>query len=183
VAAGIAVILLAPGSVQIDTGSQAALDKATSGRFDLVRGALSMARDRPVWGYGSGAFAVNYRKREGVRSLRVAAVSHTIPLTVAAEQGVIGLAGYLALIAVSLALIFDGLLRRLRPADGVGIADVAAAVVAAAFCALVLHTLVYAAFLEDPLSWTLLALAAALRATSMPDTGVARQPLARSGSG
>ena len=164
VAAGVAVIVLAPGAVQIDTGSQAALDKATSGRFDLVRGALSMTRDRPVWGYGSGSFAVNYRKREGVRSLRVAAVSHTIPLTVAAEQGVIGLAAYLALIAASLALVFDGLLARLRPAEAVGIADVAAAAVAAAFCALVLHTLVYAAFLEDPLSWTLLALAAGLAA-------------------
>ena len=40
---------------------------------------------------------------------------------------------------------------------------VARCVVAAAFCALLLHTLVYAAFLEDPLTWTLLALAAALR--------------------
>ena len=34
---------------------------------------------------------------------------------------------------------------------------------AAAFAALVLHTLVYAAFLEDPLTWVLLALGAALR--------------------
>ena len=33
----------------------------------------------------------------------------------------------------------------------------ATAAVAAAFCALVLHTLVYAAFLEDPLTWVLLA--------------------------
>ena len=40
----------------------------------------------------------------------------------------------------------------------------AAAAVAAAFSALVLHTLVYAAFLEDPLSWALLALAGALAA-------------------
>ena len=34
---------------------------------------------------------------------------------------------------------------------------------AAAYVGLVLHTLVYAAFLEDPLSWVLLALGAALR--------------------
>ena len=34
---------------------------------------------------------------------------------------------------------------------------------AAAFCALVLHTLVYAAFLEDPLTWALLAAAGGLR--------------------
>jgi hypothetical protein len=40
---------------------------------------------------------------------------------------------------------------------------VARCVVAAAFCALLLHTFIYAAFLEDPLTWTLLAIAAALR--------------------
>ena len=97
-----------------------------------------------------------------MRSERVAAVSHTIPLTVAAEQGAIGLAAYLALMAAAFALVFDRLPARLRSGP-VGIAEVAAAAVPAAFCALVLHTLVYAAFLEDPLTWTLLALAAVLR--------------------
>jgi putative inorganic carbon (hco3(-)) transporter len=42
------------------------------------------------------------------------------------------------------------------------VAVIARAAVAAAFCALLLHTLVYAAYLEDPLSWTLLAIGAAL---------------------
>jgi O-antigen ligase len=162
-AAAVAVVLLAPGAIEIDTRSEDSLDRATSGRFDLVSGALSMARDRPVWGFGSGSFAERYREREGVRSERVAAVSHTIPLTVAAEQGAVGLAAYLALVAAAFALVFDRLLVRLRRGP-VGIAEVAAAAVAAAFCALVLHTLVYAAFLEDPLTWTLLALAAGLRA-------------------
>ena len=37
-----------------------------------------------------------------------------------------------------------------------------AAAVAAAFCALVLHTWLYAAFLEDPLAWALLAVGTAL---------------------
>ncbi len=159
-AIAVAVVLLAPSAIEIDTRTENALDRATSGRFDLVSGALSMARDRPVWGFGSGSFAERYRAREGVRSELVAAVSHTIPLTVAAEQGVIGLAAYLALLAAALALVFRGLRTRLRHEPG--ITDVAAAATAAAFCALVLHTLVYAAFLEDPLSWTLLAIAAVL---------------------
>ena len=159
--AAIAVVLLAPGAVEIDTRSEDALDRATSGRFDLVTGALSMARDRPVWGFGSGSFGERYRAREGVTSERVAAVSHTIPLTVAAEQGAIGLAAYLALMAAALALVFHRLRERLRD-EPPGIADVAAAAVAAAFCALVLHTFVYAAFLEDPLTWALLALAAGI---------------------
>jgi O-antigen ligase len=157
-------VLLAPGSIQIETTSSAALDKATSGRFDLVNGALSMARDRPVWGFGAGSFAERYRAREGIHSTRIAAISHTIPLTVAAEQGAIGLIGYLALMAAALALLFDGLKPRLRRmADAPAIGDVAAAAAAAAFVALVLHTLIYAAYLEDPLAWALLAIAAVLR--------------------
>ena len=162
-ALAVGVVLLSPGSLEIDTRSTASLDKATSGRFDLVSGALSMARDRPVWGFGSGAFAERYRAREGVRSVRVAAVSHTIPLTVAAEQGLIGLIAYAALIAAALRLVFSGVRARVRTPDP-GIEAIASAAIAAAFCALLLHTFVYAAFLEDPLSWTLLAVAGGLAA-------------------
>jgi putative inorganic carbon (hco3(-)) transporter len=57
-------------------------------------------------------------------------------------------------------LLLGGLRRSLAP----GAAAVARAALAATYCALVLHTLVYAAYLEDPLSWVLLAIAAALRA-------------------
>ena len=162
-ALAVGAVLLSPGSLEIDTRSTASLDKATSGRFDLVSGALSMARDRPVWGFGSGAFAERYRAREGVRSERIAAVSHTIPLTVAAEQGAIGLLAYLALMVVAFRLVFAGVRARVRNWPP-GIEAVAAAAVAAAFSALVLHTLVYAAFLEDPMAWALLALAGGLAA-------------------
>ena len=162
-AIAVAVVLLAPNSLEVDTRSTASLDKATSGRFDLVSGAVSMARDRPVWGFGSGAFAERYRAREGVRSERVAAVSHTIPLTVAAEQGAIGLIAYLVLMWFALRLVFRGVRARVRTASP-GIEAIAAAAIAAAFCALVLHTFVYAAFLEDPLTWALLAVAGALAA-------------------
>jgi hypothetical protein len=52
---------------------------------------------------------------------------------------------------------------------------VARVAVAAAFAALVLHTLVYAAYLEDPLSWTLLAVGAALAlAPAARERGAAR---------
>jgi len=176
-ALAVGALLLSPGSLEIDTRSTASLDKATSGRFDLVSGALSMARDRPLWGFGSGAFAERYRAREGVRSERVAAVSHTIPLTVAAEQGVIGLLAYLALMIAAFRLVFVGVRARVRrPAPE--IEDVAAAAVAAAFSALVLHTFVYAAFLEDPLSWALLALAGALAARAAAGSRAERDAIA-----
>jgi O-antigen ligase len=157
-----AVVVVHPGVLGVSSESAAALNRATSGRVALVRGAVQMARDRPLWGVGSGAFAEQYRRREHVRSRRVAAVSHTMPLTIAAEQGAIGLAAYLALLWTAFSLLFADLRRTLRRRPDSW--AVGGAAVAAAFCALVLHTLVYAAFLEDPLAWTLLALAAALHA-------------------
>ena len=168
-AVALGLVLLAPGALNLETDSEAALDRATSGRVDLVGGGLAMVADRPLWGFGSGAFAERYRERERVSSERVAAASHTIPLTVTAEQGVIGLAAYLALVACALALLFGGLQARLRAVTPwPGIDAVTRAGVAAAYCALLMHTLVYAAFLEDPLSWLLLAVAAGLRAP-LPD--------------
>jgi O-antigen ligase len=120
-------------------------------------------RDRPLLGFGSGAYAHEFRAREHVSSERVVAASHTIPLTVTAEQGIVGLLAYLALIAVSLALLFSGLRARLKVAEWPGTGPVAAVAIAAAYSALLLHTLVYAAYLEDPLTWALLAIAAGLR--------------------
>ena len=105
----IGLVLFAPSALNLETGSDAALDRATSGRVDLIGGGLRMVRDRPLAGYGSGSYAERYREREHVSSEKVAAASHTIPLTVTAEQGVIGLAAYLVLVALSFALLFDRL--------------------------------------------------------------------------
>jgi putative inorganic carbon (HCO3(-)) transporter len=169
-AVALALVVLAPGALNLETDSERAIDRATSGRVDLIGGGLSMVADRPVWGFGSGAFAERYREREGVSSEQVAAASHTIPLTVTAEQGVIGLAAYLALVGSALALLFGSLRRQLRAhVPWPGVLAVSRAAIAAAYCALLLHTLVYAAFLEDPLSWLLLALAAGLRRTAEPE--------------
>jgi O-antigen ligase len=160
-AIALAVVFVAPDQVGLHTGSRQALDRSTSGRSDLIRGGARMARDRPIWGFGSGSFADRFRKRERQHSEKSAAASHTIPVTVAAEQGAIGLASYVWLLVVAFALLFGGLRRAVRagpPGEGV-----ARAAMAAAYAGLVLHTFVYAAFLEDPLSWVLLALGASLR--------------------
>jgi putative inorganic carbon (HCO3(-)) transporter len=175
--AAVALVLLAPAALNLDPDDKVSLDRATSGRIDLIAGGLRMVGDRPVLGFGSGAYAERYRERERVSSEKIAAASHTIPLTVAAEQGVVGLAAYLALMAVALAVLFGGLpaaLVRLAPWPGTLL--VAQAAIAAAFAALILHTMVYAAFLEDPLTWTLLALAAGLRAAAPDAPGDAAEP-------
>ena len=116
-----------------------------------MRGGVELARDRPLSGWGASSFKTEYRKQRKSSSARASAASHTIPITVAAEQGVGGLALYLALVGVALTLL-------LRGAAG----SIVRITVAAAFVALVVHTLLYAAFLEDPLAWALLALGSAL---------------------
>jgi O-antigen ligase len=163
IAVGVGVALIAPGAINLKGKDKSALDAATSGRADLVSGGARMFAARPVQGYGSGAFEDTYRDREHIRSKRIAAISHTIPITVAAEQGVIGLIAYLVLLVAAFAMLFGGGLReaaRARPPPAVDLTRIAAA---AAFAALFVHTLVYASFLEDPLTWVLLGLAAALR--------------------
>jgi O-antigen ligase len=114
-----------------------------------------MFTDRPLFGFGSGAFSNEFRKREGTGRRQAATASHTIPITVAAEQGVPGIASYVALLIATFGLLFSGLgkLRGRAPPPRL----VSRAYLAAAFSGLVLHTLLYAAFLEDPITWTLLA--------------------------
>jgi O-antigen ligase len=155
------VVAFAGDAVGVETGSEESVNRSTSGRVNLVTGAVDMVRDRPVWGFGSGSFRAEYREREGVRSSRIAAASHTTPLTIGAEQGAIGLVAYAFVLWAALTLLFSGLRAAVHP-QAPGVPAVARAALAAAFCGLLAHTLVYAAFLEDPLAWTLLAVAAAV---------------------
>jgi putative inorganic carbon (HCO3(-)) transporter len=165
----IAVVVIAPGALHIKGGSTKAIDKATSGRVDLLKGGGQLFSDRPVWGVGSGGFAASYRKRERIgSSSRAVVVSHTIPVTVGAEQGVIGLLSYVALLLTALAVLWRGAREALRRRGPPGVDAIARAGIVAAFVALVLHTLVYAAYLEDPLSWTLLAIGTALALSPAP---------------
>ena len=144
---GVVVVLAAPAAVGLDQST----DAVTSGRSTLVHGGVELFTARPLTGWGAGAFENEYRRQEKSSSTRASAASHTIPITVAAEQGVAGLALYLALVAAAV----WGLLRGART-------SVVRAAVAVAFVALAVHTLLYAAFLEDPLAWALLALGSAL---------------------
>jgi O-antigen ligase len=157
----VVLVIAAPGVLGLREHSFEGVNKATSGRAALIRGGAEMARDRPVAGYGSGSFSEEFRERRNLLSQRSPAESHTIPVTIAAEQGAIGVIVYVALLAAIAALLFGGLRRDLdeRP----GFRRAARVTLAAAFAALFLHTLVYAAFLEDPLTWALLAMGAVLR--------------------
>ncbi|MFL5896112.1 MAG: O-antigen ligase family protein, partial [Thermoleophilaceae bacterium] len=84
-----------PGVTRVDLGSGRSLKKATSGRTELIKGGVKMFAARPIVGYGSGSFAKEFRRREHTSDERAASASHTIPITIAAEQGVVGLLSYL----------------------------------------------------------------------------------------
>jgi putative inorganic carbon (HCO3(-)) transporter len=143
---GLAALAISPSTFGLNQG----LNGASSGRANLISGGARMFAQRPVYGYGSGAFVTQYRRENKVGPNSLAA-SHTIPVTVAAEQGLVGEVAYLVLVISALLALFRG--ARADPVRGA---------VAAAFLALLLHTMLYADFLEDPTTWTLLAIGAAL---------------------
>jgi len=155
VAAGAVVavgaVLAFPGALRLKLDSQESIKKATSGRGDLIAGGYRLWERRPVLGWGSGAFERQYRRQEKVSGERAITASHTIPITVAAEQGAVGLLAYLAVLVAALWRLLSG-----------ARASAVRAAIAAAFVALVVHTWVYAAFLEDPLTWALLGIGTAV---------------------
>ncbi|MGH2974174.1 MAG: O-antigen ligase family protein [Solirubrobacterales bacterium] len=126
----------------------------TSGRANLVSGGIHLFAQRPVYGYGSGSFPKAYRQHVRTRKAPVS-VSHTEPVTIAAEQGFLGLAAYAALVLTALWTMASGLLKR---------PSVARAAVLATFVALLVHTMAYAGFFEDPITWVLLAAGVSLAA-------------------
>jgi O-antigen ligase len=138
----------------------------TSGRANLVQGGLDLFAERPLQGYGSGSFQAAYGDRRQNKDLPVS-VSHTEPVTVAAEQGLLGLALYVALVVVALWTMSSGMWGR-RPAGEASYSGllnaetVGRAAVLAAFVALLVHTMSYAGFFEDPITWVLLAVGVSL---------------------
>lgn len=148
----IVVVIAAPTSLHFGLkGSGGSTSNATSGRTKLIDGGLELFADRPLWGYGSGSFETEYRRHGDASAANAVSASHTIPITVAAEQGIVGLAVYVALLIAAFATLFRGAGR-----------SPPRVALAACFAALVLHTWTYADFLEDPITWTLLGIGVAL---------------------
>jgi hypothetical protein len=154
----------------------------TEGHGTLVSGGLKLARHRPLYGYGSASFSKEFAREENVPPGDTT-ISHSEPVTVAAEQGAIGVIAYLALLATAIWAMIDGM-RRMAPGLGARFRSLAeddararasatrerleltpARIgIAAAFGALLVHTIGYAAYLTDPLTWALLAAGGVLAA-------------------
>jgi O-antigen ligase len=197
---GVLVVFLAGGKASFDR-----LNIDTSGRANLVSGGIHLFAQRPIYGYGSGGFPKAYREHVKTKKAPVS-VSHTEPITVAAEQGLVGLVAYAALVLTALwtmATSLRGPLSNLSasraggavggttPEDALATAGgggspaatgparqqpIARAAVFATFVALLVHTMAYAGFFEDPITWVLLATGASLAAAQQrrvepcPDT-------------
>jgi O-Antigen ligase len=145
----VVVVLAGAGFVVASVGDNSAR-RVTSDRSRRIGLTVKVFRSHPLAGVGLGGqpLASQARSKQGGSTTRF--VSHTTPLTVAAELGIIGLAAYLALLTGAAALIWR--VRRLHPALGLGLA--------ASLLALFVHSLAYSGFFEDPVTWLVLAVAA-----------------------
>jgi O-antigen ligase len=200
---GVLVVFLAGGKASFDR-----INIDTSGRANLVSGGIHLFAQRPVYGYGSGSFPKAYREHVQTHKAPVS-VSHTEPITVAAEQGLLGLAAYTALVLTALwtmatnlrtplsklsASRVGGAVGGTTPEDALATAGgggspaatgparqqrIARAAILATFTALMVHTMAYAGFFEDPITWVLLAAGTSLAAAQQrrvepcPDTSAA----------
>jgi O-antigen ligase len=151
-------VLAAGGYVAVRMTDGDSLNRITSDRTDRVEDALRVIEEHPVVGVGIGGQPRESRRLAGSDRPTPNFVSHTTPLTVFAELGAIGVALYAWLI-VGGGYVILKLWRR----DGA-----LALALGASFVGLFVHALFYSGFLEDPLTWFVLAIAAAYAAMPAP---------------
>jgi hypothetical protein len=154
-------VLLTLGAVVVGLGllavpsvRHAGVDRVTSKRSGLVGDGLRLFKAHPLAGVGLGGSTLAARERSD-RGRAALHAQHVMPLTVASELGIVGV-GLVAWLLTVLARL--ALLRPFRPerlAFGL------------ALLAIFVHSLFYAAFFEDPLTWGLAALLVACAAPGM----------------
>jgi O-antigen ligase len=141
------------------------IDRVTSGRSELVNNTAVVIGNHPLAGVGVASQPRASRDEAGGARDPSRHVSHTTPLTIAAELGILGLLAYLALLASAVRILAE--IRRSNEAYGLGL--IAVAVV------LFVHSLFYGVFFEDPITWIVLALAAGYVASTEPRAEAARR--------
>jgi hypothetical protein len=152
-AAAIAFALVAGILVASVVGGESAR-QVTSDRLPLARVTLPVYTAHPVVGVGIGSQPLMSRREADAARKKSKNVSHTTPLTIAAELGTLGLLAYVAfLLGVVRALRLTW--RRNRAVD---------LALTGCLTALVVHSVFYGAFFEDPIVWALAGLVAALLA-------------------
>jgi putative inorganic carbon (HCO3(-)) transporter len=164
-----AVLVLAFGGIAVASSgpvrhaltSTDRLEHVSEGRFDLMRGGLTIWREQPIVGSGLGSFAERYRETltpTEQRRTRVV-ISHNAPVTVLSETGVVGFALFVLTLVV-------GARRIVRTSRTGGDSGWFQWALLAALAGILVHTLLYSAFFEDPYVWVAAAAALTLGAAT-----------------
>ena len=139
--------------------TSAGLNSASSGRYSLVANGIRIALAHPVRGVGVGGFKHAYARRvtrlHGKKNLSTAA-SHDTPVTVAAETGFVGLALFAWLLVGIGRDAWAGRHRIVSLSAGLGLA------------AILVHSLFYNDFFEDPTTWLLVGFVALAVPAALP---------------
>jgi O-antigen ligase len=145
-----AAALAAASFVAVELVNGERLNHITSDRTERVQDTTRVIEHNPVVGVGIGGQPHASRELLGSDRPTPNFVSHTTPLTVAAELGAIGVVLYVWLLVGGARLIEQ--VRRREAALGLALA--------ASFVGLFVHALFYSGFLEDPITWLVLAVGA-----------------------
>jgi hypothetical protein len=146
-----AALVLAAGIVVLFEGDGDSTQQVTSDRSTLVQVTWPVYAAHPVVGVGIGSQPLASRRVEDAKKRKSKNVSHTTPLTVAAELGTIGFVVYL----VFLAALGRAILEAWRRHRALGIA------LAGCGTALVVQSIFYGGFFEDPFVWGIAGVTAA----------------------
>ena len=168
----VAAALAAAAVVAVQVIDGQSLNKITSDRTERVEDTTRVIEEDPLIGVGIGGQP--RASRELIRSDRPTAnfVSHTTPLTVAAELGVIGVALYAWLLVGGVRLLEQ--VHRRDQALGLALA--------ASFLVLFVHALSYSGFLEDPITWLVLAIGAGWLSAQQAQRTAAERSRERAGA-
>jgi len=147
-------------------------NKITGGRVYLMEAGVFMFEKHPLEGLGLAQFPLAYPHFRHTHAASLAVRdSHTTVLTVAAEQGTIGLLAFAALLATFFATTAG---RRRFGADRrlyLWQAGLVACVVS-----ILVHSMTYNAFFEDPYLWLFTALASAVAVRLATSPAAASRP-------
>jgi O-antigen ligase len=156
------VVLAGGGAFVADKVAGASTQRVTSDRSRRIELTTKVFVHHPLVGVGLGSQPTASQavsKNGGPPTLFV---SHTTPLTIAAELGIVGVLLYAAVLAGAA----KALLRAYRIQAALGLS------LAAVFVTLFVHSLFYAGFFEDPVTWLVLGITASFLAAR----GTAAEP-------
>jgi hypothetical protein len=155
-ATAVTVVLLAAGTAYAaDKIATSSTQRVTSDRSRRVELTARVFVHHPVVGVGIGSQPLATQAISVDGGPPSLFVSHTTPLTVAAELGVIGLALY--------AVLLGGVARALNRVRRIDLTF--GLTLAAVFVALLVHALFYSGFFEDPMTWLVIGLTASFLGT------------------